>query len=363
LVSSLNKVNQNREQVQRSLLPNIRRFPRTRYQGSKLKLLDWIWSSIKHLEFSTCLDLFSGTSAVAYLFKVHGRAVTTNDYLRCNQRVAKALIVNDATTLTGPEVDALFVEQGLDYTKFITQTFPGIYFLSDENEWLDRVTANIAAMKESAKKSLALFALFQACLAKRPYNLFHRANLYMRTAAVKRSFGNKATWDRPFEEHFREALNRANDAVFSNNQQHSALACGYAEVAPGFDLVYLDPPYLNSRGVGVDYLDFYHFLEGLTEYELWPAKICYDYKHRPYVRKNNPWNQKETIVEAFNRVLEIHRRSIIVISYRSNGIPAADELVALLRRHGRRDARPTETDYQYVLSDKHGKELLFVSEP
>src|SRR5690242_14493816 len=86
-------------------LPDVGRFPATRYQGSKLKLLDWIWSSVEHLGFKTCLDLFSGTSAVAYLFKVKEKMVTTNDYLRCNQRVAEALIANDSTILTGPEVD------------------------------------------------------------------------------------------------------------------------------------------------------------------------------------------------------------------------------------------------------------------
>jgi len=35
-----------------------------------------------------------------------------------------------------------------------------------------------------------------------------------------------------------------------------------------YDLIYLDPPYLNSKGVGVDYSDFYNFLEGLCDYSL-----------------------------------------------------------------------------------------------
>jgi adenine-specific DNA-methyltransferase len=343
--------------------PTVGRFPATRYQGSKLRLLDWIWSSIAHLDFTTCLDLFSGTSSVAYLFKVKGRSVTTCDYLRCNQRIAEALIVNDATRLTGPEVNPVLGDQGCHYSDFITRTFSDIFYLEHENQWLDRVVQNIASMDEGAKKSLAFFALYQACLAKRPFNLFHRANLYMRTANVKRSFGNKATWDRSFEDHFREALNQANAAIFANRHRHRALRCDYSEVEPGFDLVYMDPPYLNHGGVGVDYLDFYHFLEGLTEYDRWPSRVCYDYKHRPYFREKNPWNQRETIVEGFDRALEIHRHSIIVISYRSNGIPSAKEIVGLLQRHGRRDARCDEKDYQYVLSAHRGRELLFVSEP
>ncbi len=49
------------------------------------------------------------------------------------------------------------------------------------------------------KKAMFLWALFQSCISKRPYNLFHRKNLYVRTADVKRNFGNKTTWDKPFE--------------------------------------------------------------------------------------------------------------------------------------------------------------------
>lgn len=37
-------------------------FPSTRYQGSKLKLVEWIWQSMKHLDFESALDAFGGTS-------------------------------------------------------------------------------------------------------------------------------------------------------------------------------------------------------------------------------------------------------------------------------------------------------------
>lgn len=64
------------------------------------------------------------------------------------------------------------------------------------------------------KKAIAYNALFQSCLAKRPYNLFHRKNLEMRTRDVVRGFGNKATWDRPFSEHFRTFVNEIINQYF-----------------------------------------------------------------------------------------------------------------------------------------------------
>ena len=42
-------------------------------------------------------------------------------------------------------------------------------------------------MKNEKKQALAYFALFQSCIIKRPYNLFHRKNLYVRTKEMKRS--------------------------------------------------------------------------------------------------------------------------------------------------------------------------------
>ncbi len=60
------------------------KFPSTRYQGSKTKLVDWIWDQIKDLNFNTSLDAFGGTGAVAYRLKSAGKEVTYNDLLIFN---------------------------------------------------------------------------------------------------------------------------------------------------------------------------------------------------------------------------------------------------------------------------------------
>ena len=51
--------------------------------------------------------------------------------------------------------------------------------------------------------------------------------------------------------------------------------CQPTEVPGSYDLVYVDTPYISSKGVGVDYLHFYHFLEGLTDYDNWKSRIDY----------------------------------------------------------------------------------------
>jgi hypothetical protein len=259
--------------------------------------------------------------------------------------------------------EALSLLDGDGRLGFIARTYSGVYFTDDENRWLDDVAFRIHGLVDENRRALAYFALYQACLKKRPYNLFHRANLSMRLAEVKRGFGNKATWDKPFAEHFLDALEEANRAVFDNGRQHEALRHDFLDVPGTFDLVYMDPPYLKAGRAGVNYLAFYHFLEGLTEYPLWPSRITDAYKHKPYTPVLGPWEKRETILGAFDAAVDRYRDSLIAISYRDKGIPSIEELRALLKRHGRRQMICEVREYSYALSPAREKEVLLVSEP
>lgn len=338
-------------------------FPPTRYQGSKLKLLDWIWVSIEHLSFDSAIDLFGGTGSVAYLLKTKGKTTTFNDALQFNYQTGKALIENYEIRLSDNDMAQLFKKHSnCDYDNFIERTFKDIYFTESENRWLDIVIQNIHKLRNPYKKAIAFYSLFQACIAKRPYNLFHRANLYMRISDVKRSFGNKTTWEKPFEEHFRQAAILANRSVFDNGKDNRALNCSFDEVPTEADLVYIDTPYMNNAGKSVDYLEFYHFLEGLTEYEIWPERVTTKYKHKPYKRRPSPWCNRNQIHDAFDNVFSRFKDSILVVSYRNNGIPSPEELKNLLKRHKKTVQLANNTNYKYVLSKTSSSELLFIAE-
>src|SRR5262245_27517053 len=86
-------------------------FPSTRYQGSKAKLASWIWEQLTGLEFTTALDAFGGTGAVAYRLKQAGKRVTYNDLLRFNHQFGRALIENKDVRLEAGEVEALLQRQ------------------------------------------------------------------------------------------------------------------------------------------------------------------------------------------------------------------------------------------------------------
>jgi len=335
------------------------KFLSTRFQGSKLKIVPWIWSCIQHLKFDTCLDAFGGTGSVAYYLKKMQKEVDYNDNLQFNYTIGKAIIENDETKLENDEIDFIISpHDDVTYQTFIKDTFRDIFFLDEENGWLDMVVTNIRLLDDEYKRAIAFTALFQACIIKRPYNLFHRANLYMRTAEVKRSFGNKTTWDKPFPEYFRVFAQEVNSIIFSNGRSNRALYKDVFNVEPGYDLVYMDTPYINAKGTGVDYLDFYHFLDGMLDYDNWGKRITQIYKHKRLKGDKSLWCQPNKIHDAFDRLFRHFKDSLLVISYRSHGIPSQDELVEILSKY--KSVTLHKVDYKYVLSKNNGQEILLV---
>ncbi len=348
---------------QHTLFPSLTaEFPSTRYQGSKAKLADWIWEHIADLEFTSCLDAFGGTGAVAYRLKQAGKQVTYNDLLRFNYQFGLALIENGRVQLEPEEIDWLLKPHSeITYPRFVQDNFSGIYFTDEENAWIDQTVTNIRQLADPYKYALAFFAVCQACIIKRPYNLFHRMNLYIRFAEVERSFGNKTTWDRPFHEWFRIFAGEANRAVFDNGQRNRALNMDASDVPGEYDLVYVDTPYINRHGVAVDYLGFYHFLEGLTFYDEWGLRIDHESKHRRLKAQPSEWADKNRIHAAFDGLFKRYQNSIIVVSYRSDGIPSESELVSLLERYMQHVRVEHFGQYKYVLStNAESGEILLV---
>jgi adenine-specific DNA methylase len=334
----------------------------TRYIGSKRKLVGWIFKKLEKLKYQTVLDAFSGTCSVACEFKKRGKKVVCNDLLKSNYYVAVALIENSSQKLTRKDVSFILSRhEGVKYPKFIQNTFRGIYYTDQENAWLDRTVTNIHLIKNRYKKALAFYALFQSCLIKRPFNLFHRKNLYLRLARVNRTFHNHRTWERPFPEYFKKFAYEANAYIFSNGLKNKAWNLDVSSIKDtNFDLVYIDPPYISANGQGVDYHHYYHFLEGLCDYKNWSKKIDYKSKHLRLKPISNIWGKKSCAEKAFDDLFRKFQDSILVVSYRSPGFPTVSILKDLLGQY-KTKIRIYSRCYKYVLSSKsNGSEILLV---
>ena len=345
----------------------IRAIPTTRYQGSKRKILPWLYECMKGYEFHTVLDAFGGSGMVSCLLKRMGKRVTYNDVFRFNQMIGESIVENNSTRLTEGDVEFLMMGEG-DGRSFIAENFTGIYYLDEENLWLDRVIGNIERLGEKYegrrlkhKKAIAYNALFQACLAKRPYNLFHRRNLEMRTRDVARGFGNKTTWDKPFEAHFRAFVREINGAVYSSPGCRAICEDVFNIRTGHYDLVYLDPPYLKRAGEGNEssnYLKCYHFLEGIARYGEWATLIDQETLTKRIGATQVPNQFKAArALEVFERLIRKFRESIIVLSYRYGGTPTIDELSEMMRRY-KTHLDVYDRHYKYALNKQNGDAAL-----
>jgi len=338
--------------------------PTTRYQGSKRKILPWLYENLKNLEFKTVLDGFGGTGVVSYLFKLMGKEVTFNDILLSNYQVGVALIENNSIKLSQRDLDFLLSENGFRYPSFIQDTFRDIYYLDEENRWLDMVSYNIEMLSEiyegallKKKKALSYYVLFQACLCKRPFNLFHRSNLYLRTAKVERSFGNKTTWERDFRSLFIRFTEEINNKIFSNGIRNKAICKDVVEIDKNkYDLVYLDPPYARPDGrPPKDYYQLYHFLEGLVKYGDWKNMIDWNTSNRRLLKGKSRWDENKTYGNL-NILFNKFQDSIIVISYGEPGNPSIEKIIEPLNQY-KTSITILKKPYNYRLNRNNGKNM------
>jgi len=309
--------------------------PITRYYGSKRKLLKRIWSAFDELDlkFDSVLDVFGGSAIFSYYAKKMNKSVIYNDIFRFNYLIGRALIENKTTTLTQDQiVDLLRPEENGIYRHIVYNNYKDIYFTDEENNLIDIVIQNIEKLENENDKASAYYVLFQTCLIKRPFNIFHRKNLSLRINHVNSNFGNKKTWEKTFEELFIKFHMELKHFQFDNQKNNicinsSALNCNYFA-----DLVYIDPPYFNENGTHVSYHSRYHFLEGLANYDILESKMSLQKNNKEIIiNKIKEFEDKSSFCSDLECLVSKYKDSIIAISYRNNGYPSIDEIANILK--------------------------------
>lgn len=308
--------------------PRALAYPELRYMGSKRRLVPWIHEVLSSLDFETALDPFSGTGCVAYLMKTMGKAVTASDFLGFTSLVAQATVANGVRTLGSADIDAILSRRAGD-DDFIARTFEGVFFTAEDRAFLDRISAGLRSLDDVNARAVAYAALFRSCLKKQPRGVFTVSGDLARYDDGRRDLRLS------LEEHFREQVAVFNAAVFDNRRTNRALQADVFEIDPeGFDLVYLDPPYV-PRSDDNCYVKRYHFLEGLSCY--WQGlEIMQATKVKKIAKRYTPFSYRRTAVDAFERMFARFASSTIVLSYSSNGYPDLAILEDLLGRHKRR---------------------------
>jgi adenine-specific DNA methylase len=181
--------------------------------------------------------------------------------------------------------------------------------------------------------------------------------LNIRTAEVKRNFGNKITWETPFKDYLLKFATEANKLVFDSGNKCKALNTSILDIDPyGFDLVYIDPPYIRKDGSNEssNYFNCYHFLEGLSKYENWNDLI--DYNTNNLKLKNGKEQDdfsKERIIETFEQILYTFTKNIVVLSYKKGGIPSIEYIKKTMGKMGKK-VYTKSIHYRYALNHQNG---------
>jgi len=327
-------------------------FPGTRYMGSKNKIIHQIWEILKDYEFNSFFDAFAGSNVVAYFMKSKGKQVSTNDFMSISFYLSKAVIENCGIILD--EKDMQFLLNNKNNETIISNTFKGLYF-SDK----DKVRFNISFLKDEYKQAIAISALVRACMKKRPRGIF--------TFTGDRYDDGREDIKKSLEHHFIENVSLFNNAVFNNGTRCKSFNNFTQEVKIEADMVYFDPPYYSPKSDN-DYVRRYHFVEGLAKN--WNGlEIQWHTKTKKFKSYQSPFSKQEEAYKAFESLINVYKKSIIVISYSSNSLPTKDEILTMLKKH-KKNVVVHEIDHLYSFGNQNFKagesnrvkEYLFVGE-
>lgn len=299
------------------------KFPTTRYMGSKTKLLADIWAVASQFDVENVIDLFSGSGIVSYMFRTQGKNVTSNDYMAFSANISKALIENDRQILPLDRAEKL-VSTKYPNDGFVSRTFSGLYYTDEDNAFIDSMRAGIARIRNPYQRAIAMAALTRTCLKKRPRGIF--------TYTGMRYNDGRKDLQLSFAEHYLQAVQAFNDAVFDNGGKSKARHGDAMTVrAQHNSLVYIDPPYYSPLSDN-EYVRRYHFVEGLARnwdgVEIQQNTLTKKFKSYP-----TPFSSRKGAHDAFDKLFHRHRNSILLVSYSSNSQPTQDEMVALMSKY------------------------------
>ena len=342
--------------LKKPLSKQIDRYPPTRFMGSKSKLLPYIWAVAERFSFDKVIDLFSGSGIVGYMFKAQGKTVISNDYMAMAATFSKAMIENSCTILPPDEAKSLLCATE-DNDRFVETTFKGLYFTDADNALIDTLRSNIKKMQNEYKRAIAMTALIRACMKKRARGIF--------TYVGNRYDDGRRDLKKSLEQHFSEAVEAVNAAVFDNGKQNKA-KCGDAlqlrTELP--DLVYIDPPYYSPFSDN-EYVRRYHFVEGLAR-DWNGVELQTDTQTKKFKSYPTPFSTKNGAEAAFDQLFKKYANSILIVSYSSNSLPTQDEMVALMAKH-KKHVEVVPINYQYSFGNQSAhankntvQEFLFV---
>lgn len=226
-----------------------------------------------------------------------GKTVITNDFLKFNSEIGKALIENKNEILTTEDIQLLFSGNSApEEYHLMERLFTDIFFVREETQFLDTFRSNIDKLQNEYKKALAFTIINRALTRKVTMGHFAHTQALIYAANPERIKRNRSLV-RPIKDIFLDLVSEYNDAVFDNGCDCISSNENIIEFLPALsnvDLAYFDPPYCDSHA---DYQGFYHLLETYTNY--WKDKDFINGTKRYSPKKESGFETKKEIIGSF----------------------------------------------------------------
>lgn len=330
-----------------------------RYMGSKTKLLEFISNSIsKEIgEYSSFVDIFSGTGVVGNYFNKNNVKTITNDLLYSNY-------ISNYAFLSDEE----FNYQKIDYLinefndikgrkNYFSEYFGNKFFSDSTAKKIGTIRENIEKLYKKSEINFREKAILTTSLiyaSDKIANTCGHYDAYRENAEFKDDFFLKHLDIFHDKNKGNEIYNTDSNILFDNEIEHTV------------DIVYADPPY-NSR----QYSSLYHLVENLAKWEK-PEVEGKASKMKNRKEKNSKYCSKNAI-ETFDELLSSVKAKYFILSYfnmgnkgndRSNARMSEEDIIKVMKSKGNlvikeMEHQPFSTGKSKI--DDH-KELLFICE-
>ncbi|MEG0162730.1 MAG: hypothetical protein RR652_02240, partial [Mucinivorans sp.] len=90
-------------------------------------------------------------------------------------------------------------------------------------------------------------------------------------------------------------------------------------------------------------------------------KIDYKSKNKKLIKSESRWTSRNDIAKSFDELFYKFKNSILVISYRSDGIPSIEEIKTLLYKYKTNVQIVRSNSMKYALSTKQSQEVLLIA--
>ncbi len=300
-----------------------------RYLGNKHSLAEFILGTVeKHCkDINTVVDIFSGTGAVANMFK-NKKTVITNDLLYCNY------ISNCAWFLPEPYSVNVITEILESYNRiktiednYMRQNFSGTFYSANVCSKIGYIRENIDIKYKSNEINFKEYSILVTSLL---YGMDKIANTVGHYDAYRKKVVPTENFILPL---ILPETNKKGNKCFNldANILIDEIDC---------DLLYLDPPY-NSR----QYSDAYHLLENVAK---WQKPEVFGVARK--MDRKNIKSDYCTVkaIDAFSDLIEKANAKYIMLSYNNISDKA----------NSRSNAKLSDEDINHVLSSK-GKVSVF----